>query len=314
MGVSESHGHIHGHPQTRRFSIIAGYSAVVISVILIVIKAIAYYMSGSLGILSSLTDSAIDSIISIVALASVYYANQPADSDHRWGHGKMEAVSALFQSAMIAGGGVFIIAESLDRLAHPQEIKGFGIGITVMVISIALSVLLVWIQRRSLAESKSLAIEADSLHYSSDIVINAGALLVILLSMKGAPYWVDALFALGVAAFMGKLAYDIARKSLDMLLDKELPEEERARIIKIIEDHNQVAGWHDLRTHNNGVGVVIIVDIEVDPTMSLLAAHAIAVQLEELFLKFHPDADVLIHVDPEGDKTDARHRIKGVHV
>ncbi len=310
MSTPESNSHI----QSRRSSIIAGYSAIAISVTLIIIKAIAYHMNGSMGILSSLTDSALDSMISIVALASVYYASKPADSDHRWGHGKMEAVSALFQAAMIAGGGLFLISESLHRLSYPHEMQNFGIGMIVMAISIVLSALLVWIQRRSLAESKSLAIEADSLHYSSDILINAGALIVIFLMMRGAPHWVDALFAIGVAGFMGKLAYDIARKSLDMLLDKEISEEERAQIIKVIEAHDQIAGWHDLRTRHNGASVVITLDIEVDPTITLNSAHAIAKGLENDFLKLHNDAEILIHVDPEGDKSDSRHRVKGVHL
>ncbi len=302
------------HTHARRSSIMAGYSAIGISATLIIIKAIAYHMNGSMGILSSLTDSALDSLISIMALASVYYASQPADSEHRWGHGKMEAVSALFQAAVITGGGLFLISESLHRLSHPHEMQNFGVGMGVMAISIVLSILLVWIQRRSLAESKSLAIEADSLHYSSDVLINSGALLVIFLTMQGAPYWVDVLFALGVAAFMGKLAYGIARKSLDMLLDKELPEEQRAQLIKVIEAQEKVAGWHDLRTRQNGNSVVITLDIEVNPTISLNSAHAIAKGLENDFLKLYPDAEILIHVDPEGDKADARHRVKGVHV
>ena len=245
MNTSKSHSHI---TQTRKASIIAGYSAIAISVTLIVIKAFAYHMSGSLGVLSSLTDSVLDSIISVIALASVYYASRPADLDHRWGHGKMEAISALFQAVMIAGGGVFLIVEALGRLSHPQEMQNFGVGMLVMVISITLSALLVWIQRKSLAESNSLAIEADSLHYSSDILINTGALVVIFLTMHGAPFWVDVLFTFAVAVFMGKMAYDIAGKSLDMLLDKELSEEQRVQIIKIIEDHSQVVDWHDLRT------------------------------------------------------------------
>ena len=302
------------HIQTRRASIIAGYSAIAISATLIIIKAIAYHMSGSMSVLSSLTDSVLDSLVSIVALASVYYASKPADLKHRWGYGKIEAVSALFQAAMIAGGGLFLIVESLHRLEHHHEMQNHGVGMMVMAISVVLSALLVWIQRCSLAESKSLAIEADSVHYSSDILINTGALLAIFLTMQGAPYWIDVLFALGVAGLMGKLAYGIARKSLDMLLDKELPEKERAQIIKIIEANNQVAGWHDLRTRHNGTNVVITLDIEADPTITLNSAHAIAKGLENNFLKLHPGAEILIHVDPEGDKSDSRHRVKGVHV
>ncbi|MFP4097723.1 MAG: cation diffusion facilitator family transporter [Alphaproteobacteria bacterium] len=295
-------------------SLVAGYSAIGIGIVLITIKAIAYYMSGALGILSSLTDSVADSLISLVALASVYYAAQPADKDHRWGHGKMEAVFALFQAAMIAGGGVFLVFQSLDRLAHPQELEAFGTAIIVLIVSIILSIILVWIQRRSLEQNDSLAIEADSLHYSSDILINSGALIVIVLTMYGMPFWIDALFALGVAFFMAKMAWGVAAKALDMLLDKELPEDERTQIKQIIEAHEQVAGWHDLRTRKTGTTIVIMVDVEVDPTLTLGAAHNIATDLEEKLHSLYADADIFIHLDPEGDKTDLRHRVKGVHV
>ena len=303
-----------GHHHHRYPSILAGYSAIAISAILIIIKAVAYYMSGSMAILSSMTDSVMDSAISVVALASVYYANRPADSDHRWGHGKMEAISALFQAAVIGAGGLFLVSESLHRLAHHHEIQGFTTGMVVMGISILLSALLVWIQKRSLAESESLAIEADSLHYSSDILINTGALIVLFLVMQGAPFWVDAIFALAVAVFMGRLAYNIARKSLDMLLDKELPDEKRELIIKILNAHPEITDWHDLRTRANGVAQVVNVDIEVDAEISLKKAHNIAEDLESQLMKYLPNADIFIHVDPEGDVTDARHRVKGVHI
>ncbi len=296
-------------------SILAGYAAIIIVGFLIIIKAYAYYQSGSLSILSSLTDSILDSIVSIMVLASLFYARRPADEDHRWGHGKMEAVSALFQSAIIAGGAAFLVFEAILHIAQPVIITNHETGVIVMAISIVMSVILVTLQRLSLKANQSIAIEADSAHYGGDVLINSGALIVLYLSAIGnAPIWLDPIFALLVAAFMTYLLRAIAIKSLNMLLDRELPEEERAKLIKIIENHEKVIGWHDLRTHSHGSYSVISFDIEVDPDLSLWIAHAITKDLEEEILKLYEDADILIHVDPEGYIEDARHKVKGVHM
>ena len=291
----------------------AGYAAIAIVSILIIAKSYAYYESGAVSILSSLTDSLMDSIVSLMALGSIYYARRPADEDHRWGHGKMEAVSALFQAAIITGGGAFLVFESVNRLINPEIITGHLIGINVLILSIILSIVLVFIQRISLQKQESLAVEADSVHYGSDVLINIGALIVIAASLYGAPLWIDAVFALGVAALMAVIARKIARKSLDILLDRELPEKDRQKIIAVIDAHEGVLGWHDLRTHKNGVDYVMSFDIEAQPEITLHAAHDIAKDLENGILKLYPNSDILIHIDPKGYTEDSRHRVKGIH-
>ncbi len=299
----------------RKYSFYAGYAAIFIVAILIIAKTYAYYVSGSISILSSLTDSIMDSIVSIMALASIYYASQPADEDHRYGHGKMEAVSAMFQAAIIAGGGIFIIFEAVNHLLNPIAVTHHMLGIYVMVISIILSIILVSVQRLSLKKSNSLAIEADSAHYGSDIIINAGILAILALGFYGAPFWIDPLFAAMVAIFMWYMAYGIAIKSLDMLLDRELPDEDRAKIITVIESHTKVLGWHDLRTRYNGDHYIISFDIEADPDLSLYEAHEISKNLEDGIDKIYPSAEVFIHIDPHGHKEHCnRHRIKGLHI
>ncbi len=296
-----------------RYSLFAGYAAVVIVSILIISKALAYYFSGSASILSSLTDSIMDSMVSVMALASIYYARRPADNEHRWGHGKMEAISALFQSAAIMGGGVFLVFEAANRFVEPVEISHQLLGIGVMVLSILLSALLVSIQKNSLNKSPSLAVEADSAHYSSDILINAGVLLVLVLIYMGSPLWIDPLFALLVAGFLARISRNIGSKAIDVLMDRELPEEDRKRIAGIITANKKVLGMHDLRTRRNGRVDDISFDIEVDASLSLMEAHNIALDIEKDILKSYPHAEVLIHVDPEGQAQDARHSVKGVH-
>lgn len=296
-----------------KHSLMAGYAAMSVVTVLIIIKILAYAASGSVSILSSLIDSVIDSFVSIAALMSIYYARRPADEDHRWGHGKMEAISALFQSAVILSGGAFLVFEAVNRLFDPHPVKAQMLGVYVMVFSIVASMALVWLQRLSLKKRESLAVEADSAHFGSDIIINAGVLLVLLAGHYGAPAWIDPVFALGVAGFMAVLARSIAGKAINMIMDRELPDEERSKIIGVIEAHDGVIGWHDLRTHRNGPYRVISFDMEADGELSLRAAHAIARDIEEGILQVFPASEILIHIDPAGDTDDARHRVKGVH-
>lgn len=299
--------------RARRSSMMAGYAAITVVSILIAVKTIAFYLTGSVSILSSLTDSIVDSLVSVMALMSIVYAHRPADEDHRWGHGKMEAVSALFQSAMIIGGGAFLVFESINRLYEPEDMQHHMVGIGVMVFSIILSVILVHIQKKALQVHDSLAVEADSAHYGSDIVVNIGVLLVLLALFYGAPVWIDAVFCFGVALFMAYLARGIAQKSMNMLLDRELPEDERAKIIEIIETHEGTMGWHDLRTRKNGAITVIAFDMEAHGDLTLRDAHNIAKDIEEGILRLYPLAEVFIHIDPHDDTDDARHRVHGVH-
>ncbi|MDH5722708.1 MAG: cation diffusion facilitator family transporter [Alphaproteobacteria bacterium] len=291
----------------------AGYLVLIVAGVLILVKAVAYYISGSLGVLSSLTDSALDFLVSFMALGSLYYARRPADEDHRWGHGKMEAVSALFQGAFLAGGAVFLVFEAADRIINPHAVLHHMVGIIVMVISIVLSLVIVFIQRMAVKRTHSLVLEADLLHYSSDTFINFGVIVLLALQAIGAPHWVDPVFAMGVAVFLGLCARKVSLKALDVLLDRELPEEVRGKIIAIIEENKQVLGWHDLRTYYNGHSNVISFDIEVDAKVSLWDAHEIAKQLERGVLEHYPRSEILIHIDPEGYTEDARHHVEGVH-
>ncbi|MBI1300825.1 MAG: cation diffusion facilitator family transporter [Alphaproteobacteria bacterium] len=292
----------------------AAVAAIVIVTILIVLKSFAYFQSGAVSILTSLIDSIMDSLVSAMALASIFYAQRPADEDHRWGHGKMEAVSALFQAAIIVGGSAFLIFEAFTRIFDPKPILDHWLGISVMAISIVLSVILVIIQRQALKYTGSLAIEAENLHYGSDVLVNIGTVIVLFISFYGAPLWIDALFAIIVAVFMIVMARGVAMKALNMLMDRELPDEDRLKIIKCIENHDHVQGWHDLRTRKHGECHDISFDIEVDPELSLWDAHQVTKDIERDLVKIFPVCDIMIHVDPKGYTDDERHRVKGIHM
>lgn len=286
-------------------------SAITIAAVIVMVfaKAIATAYSGSAAVLSALIDSLSDIGLSVMTLIAISWSLKPADDDHRFGHGKIEGIAALLQAAFLVGGGSFLLLESLDRFIHPQPITNHLFTIMLMAVSVILSGVISAIQKLGAKKSGSLAQEADSLHYSSDIIINGAVLIVVLVDYLGwvAP-WLDPLCALGVAGIMANAAFKIAEKSFAMLMDKELPGDKRSRIIAIIKSHPEVLGLHDLRTTQSGTKYMISFDIELDPSMLLWSAHEITRVIENAILIEFENAEIMIHVDPYGDKQDSRHK------
>ncbi len=292
-----------------RMALIAGAASLATVAALILIKAFAYWQSGSSSVLASLMDSLADATASAMSLLAIHLSLKPADKNHRSGHGKIEGIAALVQAMLILGGGIGLLLEAVDRFLNPQAVAFFGLAIGIMAVSIVLSVLLVAVQRRVLKQAPSLAVEADQAHYSMDVIVNAGVIAVLLLLRFGAPVWLDPAFALLVAAYLGLTAKRIGKKGVDMLLDRELPKDRRQHILSVIRAQDGVMGVHDLRTSQSGMRIFISFDIEADPQLSLLAAHEIARKTEQALLEQFPNADIMIHVDPHGDTDDSRHHI-----
>ena len=301
------------HHNKRYIALLAGVFAVIIVFFLIAIKTYAYMQSGAASILASLVDSISDSAISIMSLSAIYYSLKPDDEDHRFGHGKIEGLAALFQAAFLCGAAVFVVFESLTRFTAPVAINHHMFSIGVMIISLVLTLFLVLIQRHILKHVPSLAIEADNAHYSTDIAVNIGVIIVLIALYFGLPPWVDPIGAIMIAIYMVMAARDIGMKGADMLLDKELAGTAREDITRIVLTHNGVIDMHDLRTRRAGMRVFIAFDIEVDQTLSLVDAHEISRDVETELIKSFPNADIFIHIDPQGDIEDARHRVEGIH-
>ena len=277
--------------------------------VLVLIKLAALYISGSAAVLSALIDSLSDIGLSLMTLVSVQWAMKPADEDHRHGHGKVEGIAAFVQAIMLAGGGMFLILEAFGRFFKPVAVTEHLTTMVFMAISVVLSLLIARVQRMGADHSESLAVEADSLHYSADVLINGSVFLVILADYTGLlGNWLDPISAIGVAAIMGRTAYKIALNAFGMLLDQELPEELRNQMIAKIKSHPDVLGMHDLRTRKSGILNVISFDIELSPDLSLCAAHDISREVEELLLHDFPNSEIMIHIDPAGDIQDSRHK------
>ena len=290
-----------------------GAASIAVVTILILLKIGVYAIGGSASILASLIDSVTDAGVSVLSFMAIRESLKPPDKNHRYGHGKIEGLAAVLQAAFIAGAGLFLALEALGRLANPQPVTAYGLGIVVMVISIILSFALVAYQKQIMRSAPSLAVEADRAHYASDILVNGGVIAALVLQYYGAPVWIDALFALCVALWLMRTMLKVGKKGIDMLLDRELPKEMRQQIKDIILSDKRVHSVHDIRTRASGMNIHITFDIEVDDTLTLKAAHNIAVAVELDLLKVFPNAEIMIHVDPLGDTYDHRHNIAGVH-
>jgi ferrous-iron efflux pump FieF len=262
-------------------------------------KLAAWTLSGSISLLASLVDSALDASASLITAIAVRYALKPADEEHRFGHGKSEALAGLAQAVFIAGSAVFLIAHAVSRIVSPRPVEAVPVGIGVMVVSIAATAFLVQYQRRVVKVTGSQAIRGDAMHYVSDIVTNVGTIAALGLAMAGMPLF-DAVIGIAIASSITYGAAQIGWDTLQVLMDRELPEELQAQIRRIALSHQSVTGVHDLRTRRSGHAKVIQLHLEMDGRISLHDSHRISDEVERAIREAIPGADVVIHQDPEG--------------
>ena len=286
--------------QTERLMRRATSAAVSVALLLIAVKLAAWLITDSVSLLSSLADSVMDALASLVNLLAVRHALQPADPEHRFGHGKAEPLAGLGQAAFICASGIYLIFEAVGRLIEPRDIVHGELGLSVMVFSIAVTAALVAYQRAVVRRTDSLAIRADSVHYATDILVNGGVIVSLLLVMFLDWRAADPIVALLIAGFIIFSAGRIARSSLNHLMDRELPDTERERIKKIALNHPAVIDCHDLKTRAAGLNSFIQLHISMDGGLTLDAAHEISDAVEAAILAAFPNAEVIIHADPEG--------------
>jgi len=276
---------------------LATYASTSVAVTLILIKLVAWLSTESVSLLATLIDSSLDALASLINLLAVHQALQPADRKHRFGHGKAEALAGLGQATFIAGSAGFLVLESISRIIHPQKVQMIGIGIGVMVFSILATLALIAFQRHVIRKTDSTAIKADELHYRTDLMVNGSVIVALLLASYG---WsgFDAVFALGIAAYILYSSWQIAHEAVQHLMDQELPDEERQRIIDTVLKHPHTRGMHDLRTRRSGTTCFIQLHLELDDQLPLIQAHRISDQVEYKLHKLFPDAEIIIHEDP----------------
>jgi ferrous-iron efflux pump FieF len=278
----------------------AAIASVSVSLFLVAIKTYAYFASHSVAMLASLADSALDLFTSSLNLIAIRSALTPADAEHRFGHGKAEPLAGLAQGAFICASALFLVIQGVGRILAPEPIDHSLEALIVMCIAIACAIALILYQRKVVAKTGSVAVEADQTHYFGDLVTNVGVVLALLLSSLLGWTLADPLIAIAVAGIMTYTAFGVGRDSFNQLMDHELPEAERARIRRIAHAHPAVKNVHDLKTRSAGLSTFIQLHLGLDPKMPLSEAHEISDAVEGALLEAYPGAEVIIHQDPAG--------------
>ena len=284
--------------ETAKLLRLATYASTSVAIVLIAAKLFAWAASDSVSLLATLIDSMLDAVASIINLVAVSHALTPADKEHRFGHGKAEALAGLSQSLFIAGSAGYLLIEAWQRVIQPSAVESVELGIFVMAISIVATMLLLAFQRHVIKKTNSTAIRADALHYRTDLMVNGSVIVALLLANAGWPSF-DGLFAGAIAIYILFSAREIIVTSYDHLMDRELPDEDRQKIKALVMQHPKARGLHDLRSRHSGTMTFIQLHLELDDDLSLMAAHKISDEVELSILNAFPGSEILIHIDPK---------------
>jgi len=286
--------------QPLRLNLSAGLMSASVALILVLAKLWALSETGALSIAASLADSALDLMVSLVALAAIAYAARPPDDDHAFGHSSAEDLAALGQSVFILASAGVITWVAVARLfaGPPSPIVGEGRGIAVMVLSILLTLGLVAWQRRVIRETGNKVVQADQLHYLGDLIPNIGAILSLAASALFGLGQIDSIVALGAAAVLAVGALRIGKGAWDALMDRGADPKMINGIEALARDWPGLQGFHDLKTRTAGAVVFVNLHVEIDGNLTLTEAHDIGAGLRHAILKVYPQTDVIIHKDP----------------
>jgi ferrous-iron efflux pump FieF len=282
------------------FSTRAALASVTLALVLLVAKAWAAYVTDSTAMLGSLADTALDVIASLTTLLGVRIAAVPADTDHRFGHGKAEALVALAQVALISVSAVGIAWRAIDRLVNGAQTEAMGVGIIVSVFAIAGTFALLWYQRRVIARTGSVAIKTDNVHYKSDLMLNGAVIAALVLDQALHVAGADALFGIAIALWLMWGAFRASREAVNQLMDREWPEEERQQFLAACAEYPELDGLHDLRTRSSGTVRFVQFHVWVPADWTVQKAHDRLDRVEEKLQERFPGTEILIHVDPQG--------------
>jgi ferrous-iron efflux pump FieF len=278
----------------------AAFASISVALLLLGMKGWAAWSTGSTAMLGSLADTALDLVASIATLAGVWIAAQPDDSDHRFGHGKAEAIAAMFQIVLISISALSLAVHAVQQLLAGARTEAAGDGIIVSAIAMAATLALIAWQRHVIAQTNSIAISTDHVHYQSDLLLNLAVIGALAcdqyLGIKGA----DPLFGLAIAGWLGWGAWGASQQAIDHLMDREWPQEKKSRFLAVLARHPELRGVHDLRTRTAGNRDFVQFHVWVDARMTVAEAHDVMDQIEEKLLVEFPGIEILIHPDPEG--------------
>ncbi|PLK27145.1 cation diffusion facilitator family transporter [Novosphingobium sp. TH158] len=278
----------------------AAYASITVALLLVGLKAWAAWSTGSTAMLGSLADTTLDLIASVATLAGVWVAAQPADSHHRFGHGKAEALAALFQIVLISISALTLAFRAVEQFFAGARTEAASEGIVVSLIAMGATLALLAWQRHVIRKTQSLAISTDHVHYQSDLLLNLAVIAALALDQYAGIAGSDPVFGLAIALWLGWGAWKASQEAITQLMDREWPEEKRKRFIEVMARHPELRGVHDLRTRTSGNRDFVQFHVWVDPDMPVREAHRVMDEIELKLLAEFPGVEILIHPDPEG--------------
>jgi ferrous-iron efflux pump FieF len=278
----------------------AAFASIAMALLLAGLKIWAVLRTDSTAMLGSLADTGLDLVASVATLIGVWIAAMPADADHRFGHGKAEALAAMFQVVLISLSAFGLAFRGVSQLLAGGRVAAANEGVFVSLIAIATTFVLLWWQRHVIRNTNSLAIKTDNVHYKSDLFLNLGVIAALVLDRYLGVAGADPLFGLVIAAWLGWGAYRASSEAIDHLMDKEWPDEKREQFLAVLAKHPELKGVHDLRTRTSGAHDFVQFHAMVNGTMTVAEAHKVMDELEERIERDFPGVEVLIHPDPEG--------------
>ena len=275
----------------------AAFASIGVALFLGVLKAWAAWRTGSAAMLGSLADTALDLVASLATLAGVWVAAHPADEDHRFGHGKAEALAAMFQVILIVLSAGAIAFRAVIRLVEGGRVEAAEQGILVSLLAILATLALLGWQRRVIRATSSLAIRTDNVHYKSDLLLNLGVIAALAIDQYLGFAQADPLFGLAIAAWLLWGAWRASR------------EEKRLRFVERAALHPELSKLHDLRTRTSGERDFVQFHVDLPPEMTVAEAHAVIERVEADLCRQFPGMELLIHIDPEGHVDEPGNRL-----
>jgi ferrous-iron efflux pump FieF len=308
VSANDHHGHHHGHGHRShhhhdhhrsRLTQRAALASVSMALFLLGLKIWAASETGSVAMLGSLADTGLDIMASLVTLYAVRMAAMPADNDHRFGHGKAEALAALFQTGIIVASAIAIGWRGISMIGSTEPPERPELGIAVSLVAMATTFALILYQRSVVKRTGSVAIQADHVHYSSDVLLNASVVAALVLDSMLGVRGADPLFGVAIAAWLIWHAREVAGGAIDQLMDKEWPAERREKFVALAGSHPELRGIHDIRTRSSGTRNFAQFHVWVDGSKSLKVIHDAMDELEAKLIAEFPGTEIIIHPEPQ---------------
>ncbi|WP_425600731.1 cation diffusion facilitator family transporter [Sphingomicrobium clamense] len=300
--MSGFHGHHHGHdhgPSRAQLTGRAALASISVALFLVGLKVWASWGTGSVAMLGSLADTALDLLASLVTFFGVRFAAMPADEEHRFGHGKAEALAALFQVVLISFSALGIAYRAFLQFGADEPTRELELGVGVSVVAILVTLGLLAYQRYVIRKTGSVAIMTDHVHYQSDLLLNLSVIAALVLDQLFGFHFIDPLFGFAIAVWLMIGAWRGATHAIDQLMDREWDDEKRDRFLDMVKAHPELHGIHELRTRTSGGHDFAQFHIWLDPDMTVAEAHDVMDEVEAMIRKEFPDTDILIHPDPK---------------